>query len=86
MAAYKRSDPTKLLKQKQQIVQDMEQRENVPQSDRMFPNIGERIRRGVVNALDPLEKAIGRKQLRKNPPPERRGAKVTGFKEPDTTA
>jgi len=71
MPAYKRTNPAQLRKQREQIVRDLENREDVPQSDRMFPNLLERGRRAFVSAVD-------QKRKRKNPPPEVEGAKVVG--------
>ena len=83
MTPGKRSNPAALLKQREAIVKDLEERENVPQSERMFPNLAERIYRVTGK---PLMDAIERKRLRQNPPPVRRGGKVVGFKTPDSTA
>jgi len=72
--AGKRSNPTELLRQKEEIVRDMENR--LP-----TPTLGQKIGQGIESALRPLTDAVARKQLRKNPPPEKRGAKVTGFRQ-----
>lgn len=77
MPAYKRSDPTKLLKDRQKIIQDMEDKENVPQSQRMFPNLIEQGRRAIDNAIQ-------KRRQRRNPPPSPEGAQVIGTQPPGT--
>jgi hypothetical protein len=84
--AGKRSNPANLLKEREAIVKDLEEREHIPQSKRMFPNLEERLHRSVNKVLKPLDDAIFMKQLRKNPPPSKAGAKVIGFKKPNSTA
>lgn len=77
--ARKRSDPKKLLKEREAILRDMEERENVPQSERMFPNLIEQTRRLFAEAAE-------RKRRKKYPPPRREGAEVTGFGPGNNTA
>ena len=72
MPPYKRVSPKQQNQQRAKILADMEQRENVPQSDRMFPNLLEKGRRAFVGAVD-----LARK--RRRPPPRVEGAKVVGF-------
>lgn len=71
MPAYKRSNPGQIQKQRAKIIADLEERENVPQSDRMFPNLLEKAKRSFVGAID-------RKRARKRPPPTIEGGKVLG--------
>ena len=70
MGAYERTSPGKIRLQREQIVKDMEDRENVPQSERLYPNLLEKGKRV-------LQKVVG-----KNPPkiipPAVEGAKVIG--------
>jgi hypothetical protein len=61
------------------MVKDLEDRQNVPQSERMFPNMLEQGRRVIDSAIQKRRRA-------KNPPPIVEGAKVVGFKKPNTTA
>jgi hypothetical protein len=72
MPAYKRTNPAQIQKQRAKILADLEERENVPQQDRMFPNLLEKARRSFVGA-------VARKRARKNPPPSIEGGKVSGF-------
>ncbi len=60
-----------MLKDKQQIIQQMEDNENIPQEQRMFPNPIESARRAIQGAIQ-------QRRLRKNPPPSPEGAQVTG--------
>jgi hypothetical protein len=69
--AGKRSNPLKLLRDQAEIMIDKAGRE-----------VGEAAR-SLGKAYDD---AVARKRLRKNPPPAIGGAKVTGFKKPDSTA
>jgi hypothetical protein len=81
MAAGKRSDPSKLRKEREAIIKDLESRISSPEGEvpKGKKNIIERL-------LDEYDKAVGRKQLRKNPPPVIRGAKVIGHRKGDTDA
>ena len=79
MAAYKRSNPVQNMKEQAQIMRDVEERQNLPQSERMFPNLLEQGRRLVSRASE-------RRRTRKNPPPQIEGAKVIGSRKGSNTA
>lgn len=78
--AAKRGNP---IRTKADIEADIEShRLPVPPQPQALPNaIG-----GVKRLMKAYDDAVLMKQLRKNPPPSKAGAKVTGFKRPDTTA
>jgi hypothetical protein len=73
MPAGKRVDPNKAFRERQKILKDIEERENIPQDERYFPNFGERIRRVVTDFREYRRRS-------KNPPPRREGADVIGRK------
>ncbi len=71
MAAYKRTKPSDIAKNRADILKDMEDRTNVPQSEREFPNIIEQGRRMFARVM-------AKKRAKKYPPPSVEGAAVTG--------
>lgn len=77
--AGRRSNPEKLREERRKIIEDMEKRikENIvlPKKQSLIDKM-----------LAPLDRAIERKQMRKNPPPDEKGAKVVGFKKSDSSA
>ena len=72
MAAYKRSDPTKIRRDREKIEADLEERMQVPQEARRYPSMFERARRFI-------DQKVSERKTAKNPPPTSRGAKVFGF-------
>ena len=76
MAAYKRSDPTKLAKERQQIAESMAEQESLPSL------IGRAFKQGVSDVV----KRVNRRGQRRNgygPQPQVPAAMQYGFKKPD---
>jgi hypothetical protein len=86
MAAYKRSDPKKLAKERAEIMQaqrEMAESQVVPES--LISLAGRAIKQGVKE----VRERIGRRRGRARgygPPPQVPGAMQYGSKKPDSTA
>lgn len=83
MAAYKRSDPTKLAKEREAIAQSQAEVEKPEESTLSL--IGRALKQGVEGVKKKVE-VRRRRQRGYGPPPQVPGAMQYGFKKPDTTA
>jgi hypothetical protein len=75
MGRERRSDPTKLARDRQRIEADLEERMHVPQEARRYPDLLEKARRFV-------DQKVSERRNARNPKPDTRGAKVIGFRPP----